>query len=460
MYKLLFILSAMIILQACTGSGKQYNLLPVSGWSGNTPITETAEGLRLEGEMNTWTYRTGLFGSFRNFEMVAEIKTDSGANAAIQFHTRQNNPDSGYEVRIDNSPVGNWDQLLKTGSLSSIRNIHYNMVSNNDWFELRIRVVENSINISVNGHPVVNYIEPGIPFRPDQLSERTLGSGTFALKTLYQHTGMQIRKLRVNTLPEGEILQNRDPEYTRRMTELHIRKIPVADYHVHIKGDLTMDQAIRKSASLGINYGIAANCGLKFPIQTDEELRAYLESIDGLPIFKAMQAEGREWVNMFSPELVAGFDYAFTDAMTWTNNNGKRMRLWIPAETEIGDPEDFMEQLVKQIEKVLEEPISIYVNPTYLPAEIADRYEELWTEERIDRVVNALKKNNVALEINSKSQLPGKRFIQKAKAAGVKFAMGTNNGNAKNLGQLEWALEMIEEFQLQPSDMFLPETRF
>ena len=46
-----------------------------------------------------------------------------------------------------------------------------------------------------------------------------------------------------------------------------------------------------------------------------------------------------------------------------------------------------MDQLVSQIEQVVTEPVAIYVNPTYLPESIADRYDELWTDERIDRIV-------------------------------------------------------------------------
>ena len=78
-----------------------------------------------------------------------------------------------------------------------------------------------------------------------------------------------------------------------------------------------------------------------------------------------MQAEGREWQELFSKETIAQFDYVFTDAMTWTNDDGERMRLWIKEETEVGDPQKFMEQLVSQIESIVRnEPINIYVNPT------------------------------------------------------------------------------------------------
>ena len=138
--------------------------------------------------------------------------------------------------------------------------------------------------------------------------------------------------------------------------------------------------------------------------ETDAALNEYLDQYEPTPLaWHAMQAEGREWTEIFSTETAARFDYVFTDAMTWTNDNGTRMRLWIPEETEVGDPEDFMEQLVDRIEQIIStEPVDIYVNPTYLPDEINDRYDELWTTERMDRVIRVLAENQVALEINNR----------------------------------------------------------
>jgi len=457
MNKIYLLLLPIMILTACNKTGEPTDLLGNSSrWKGDDVPEMTGGVLEIEGEYKTLVYNPGIFSTFDNFEFSAEVFTLPGANASILFHTNKRNLDQGYQVNIDNSDVGDWDHLLKTGSLNSIRNINYKMVDDETWFTLKIKAVENHIYISVNGYPVVDYIEPEMPFRTAQTEERKLGNGTFAIRTLFGNTGVKFRNMTVTELPASEKKKNEDPEFVRQITQLHIRLFPVVDYHVHEKGDLTLPLLMKRSASLGINYGVAANCGLKFPIETDAQLKAYRESIEGMPIFKAMQAEGREWVDMFSPELVKQFDYAFTDAMTWTNNNGTRMRLWIPEETEVGEPYDFMEQLVSQIEKVVTEPIAIYVNPTYLPAEIAQMYDELWTDERIDRVVAALKKNNVALEINSRLKLPGSRVIAKAKEAGVKFALGTNNTNSENLGRLEWALEMVELHNLQPSDMYLP----
>jgi histidinol phosphatase-like PHP family hydrolase len=116
-----------------------------------------------------------------------------------------------------------------------------------------------------------------------------------------------------------------------------------------------------------------------------------------------------------------------------------------------------MDQLVKNAVKVIsEEPIDIHVNPTFLPAEIADQYDELWTDERIQKVAKALAESKVALEINNRYRIPSAKFIKIAKEAGVKFTFGTNNGGANDLGRMDYAIEMISECDLRPQDMWVP----
>jgi histidinol phosphatase-like PHP family hydrolase len=90
-----------------------------------------------------------------------------------------------------------------------------------------------------------------------------------------------------------------------------------------------------------------------------------------------------------------------------------------------------------------------------LPAQLADRYDELWTDARIDRFVKVLADNHVALEINSRFKIPSEKILRKAKEAGVKFTFGTNNA-AADLGTLDYSLEMKEKLGLTYKDMFMP----
>lgn len=229
---------------------------------------------------------------------------------------------------------------------------------------------------------------------------------------------------------------------------------PLVDYHIHLKGDMTYEKALEKSKSSGIKYGVAVNCGVGFPVNTDEGALAFLDSMKDSPFYIGMQAEGREWVTTFSKDVINKFDYVFTDAMTYFDGNGERVRLWMPEEVKIDDPQEFMDDLVERIVEIIStEPIDIYVNPTFLPEVISSKYDELWTVERMDKVIKAAKKSKVAIEINNRYRIPSEAFIKRARDQGVKFAFGTNNLDS-NTGDLDYCRDMIAKCLLIDEDMW------
>jgi len=231
----------------------------------------------------------------------------------------------------------------------------------------------------------------------------------------------------------------------------------ITDLHVHLKGNFTIDDAVAKSKAENIDYGIAVNCGVGFPIHKDSQIDSVVALFEDYPQFYlAMQAEGREWVNTFSKESIEKFDYVFTDAMTFFDEKGRRNRIWMKEETWIDDEEKFMDYLVTTLVNILNnEPIDIYVNSTFLPAQMQNRYDLFWTPERMDKVIKAARDNNVAIEINNRYRIPSAEFINRAKKAGVKFTIGTNNAD-KNFSGAAYALEMIKKCNLTESDFFLP----
>jgi hypothetical protein len=230
------------------------------------------------------------------------------------------------------------------------------------------------------------------------------------------------------------------------------------DYHVHPKGGLTVDDALRRSRESGIYYGLAINGGLGQPAPGDAGAEAFLRELEGKPVYKAFQAEGREWVGLFSKATLEKFDYVFTDSMTWSDDAGRRMRLWIPEEVgTITDPQRFMDLLVdRTVGIITREPIDIYVNSTYLPDQLSAQYDALWTPARMKRVVDALAASGVAMEINNRRRIPSAAFIRLAKQSGVRFACGTNNAGADDLGRNEYCAEMIRACDLRPDDFWTP----
>jgi hypothetical protein len=370
--------------------------------------------------------------NFTDFEFKADIMTKPRANSGMYFHTEYLDtgwPRKGFEVQVNNSHT-DW---RRTGSLYGINDVRNSAAKDNEWFTQHIIVDGRQITVKVNGKTVMQYTVPEGGRR-----SRRLSSGTFALQGHDPGSTIYYKNIMVRPLPR--------PDF------------PLVDYHVHLKGGLTLEQAIQNAKQRNMKFGIAENCGLGFRVTNDEKLRPFFELLEGKPVYRAMQAEGREWLNMFSPDMIAKFDYVFTDAMTFTDKRGRRTRLWMPNEVHIDDKQEFMDMYVEKIVSVLSEPIDIYVNPTFLPAVIADEYDQLWTSKRMNKVIKAAVKNNVAIEINARYKIPNKAFIKKAKRAGVKFAFGTNNGG-RELGHLEYCRRMAKECKLTEKNMFSPKPK-
>jgi hypothetical protein len=396
-------------------------------------------------------------GTFRNFEFSAEVKAGAGANSGIYFHTAfqpTDWPKAGFEVQVNNSATrhGDYLELKKTGSLYGIRNVYTQLAADDEWFTMKIRVLGKNVQIRVNDLLVVDYNEPA------EAPNKRLGAGTFALQGHDPGSRVAFRNLRVKPLPDTapDPVPVQVDDFYRAVLKYSGANYPVVDFHTHLKGGLTLEEVLASGHETGFGHGIAVNCGLGFAVTNDAGIDAFLGDFPRAPVFKGMQAEGREWVKLFSPAARARFDYVFTDAMTITDEQGKRSRLWIKEEVEVRDKQAFMERLVQTIEQIMaNEPIDIYVNPTFLPEVIAAEYDTLWTEARKQRVINAAAKNRIAIEISSRYQLPKADFIRAAKKAGIKFTLGTNNPGREILRN-EYGLRMIQECGLTWQDMWTP----
>lgn len=448
-----------------------FNGRSLDGWR---PSENKGSWKVIDGQLAADGPRSHLFytgpvkeASFKNFELEAEVMTSPACNSGIYFHTafqEKGFPEKGFEVQVNNTALGEgtYRERKKTSSLYGVRNVYRQFVADGEWFKIRAAVRGKNVQVYLNDMLTVDFVEPSPPVLAEGSERgRYIDRGTFALQCHDPGSKARYRRIRVRPLPDDLPTPGEAPvvdDIYRQIITLGARNYPMVDYHVHLKSGFTIEQALVKSRRDGIGYGLAINCGKGFTVESDEGARKFLETLKGQPVFIAMQAEGREWTQMFSRQAAALFDYVFTDSMTWTDNRGRRMRTWIPAEVgTIADPQEFMETLVERAVGIIEkEPIDIYVNPTFLPDQISKDYDRLWTEERMKKVVGALARNGVAMEINDRYKLPSAAFIKMAKESGVKFSFGTNNGGANDLGRCEYGLKMVQECKLAWQDFFVP----
>ena len=396
-------------------------------------------------------------GNYQNFILQGQAYTEKDAEAALLFHT---DGKSGYEVLFRNGEI---DGSRKTGSLSAIRNLYRSLAKDNEWFNFEINVRGKNILIQINGTDVVCYTEPSQPYRTTEYCKRLLGQGHIILQGkqgTVKFRNLQITPLNENAHNENDTLPSID-EQNDAIIRLQQQNFPVIDYHVHLKGGLTKEMAHAMSMNYGINYGVAPNAGeggVGRMLANDQEVYEYYEEVKPLPFLCGVQGEGRKWTATFSQEALGTFDYLFTDAMTIMDHKNRNSHIYRAEEVHYNGvtKEEYMEQIVDQTVKILtNEPADIFANPTYIPEDMQADYDQYWTDERINRVLDVMKEHSIALEINPRYMIPSLKIIRMAKERGLKFVFGTNNVDA-NFGKLEYCMEAIKECGITVEDLWFP----
>lgn len=238
----------------------------------------------------------------------------------------------------------------------------------------------------------------------------------------------------------------------------HARELSITDYHIHMRGGMTVEKAAAREKETGIRSAVLENYGREWPLSDNARLKEFIDAChraspagQRLPV--GIQVNDRDWHARIDPALLKRLDFVLADTMIMgTGADGKPCRLWLPGLV-IEDPEAWMARYLAHNLQVLDEPISILANPTYLPPCIADKYDELWTEARMRMVIARAVQKGVALEIQAGSKFPSLSFLRLAKSMGAKFSFGTNNFTDKPADLSRWQ-EAINALDLQPSDLW------
>ncbi len=438
------------------------------GWrpSENTGSWKVINGtLAADGPRSHLFYNGPVNGAdFRNFELAVEVTTKPQCNSGIYFHTAYQEtgfPEKGFEIQINNTAFGDggYRERKKTGSLYGLRNMYKQLVPDETPFQIQVTVRGKNVQIRLNGQLLVDYVEPTPPVIPaGGEKQRFLDHGTFALQCHNDGSKAFYRRVRVRPLPDTL------PAYTgpapvvddvyRKIINVGRHNVPMVDYHVFLRDGMTIEDALRKSRNDGIQYGITAETAA---VKNDADTERWLRPFLGKPVFFALSATDGQWTRTFSRQTARRFDYILADGRSWRNEQGQMVRLENLREASATDRQAFLDSLVDQTVKRLDaEPIDLYAHLTYLPASMRAEADELWTPARQTKLIEALARNQVAVELNTSERLPSRSFIQQAKDAGCKFGFGTANETAAELKRCEYGLQMVETCRLDWQHFFAP----
>jgi hypothetical protein len=421
----------------------------LNGWR---PSEDKAAWRVENGALVSRTGRSHLFydgdvhrHDFKNFEFQAEVKTMPASNSGIYFHTRYQEsgfPETGYECQVINSYPTNakpnqYIERKMTSSIYAIRNVWKAPAKDNEWFHYRIVVQGKTIRSYINNALMAEYTESENPFRPKDKKGRLLSSGTFALQGHDPDSVVFYRNIQVKPLPDNlptPGTPTHDPAFDAKIIQLSNDNFPLLDLNVQLNSGLTMDRALANARQFGYTYGFVFQGAL--PANFPKPPNAFV----GLKVSLPSKILSRQ-------ELPAGI-YDYVLATTAFPGDGKGP---------ISDPQTFMEQLLVLIENLAAtRKVNIWSEATALPEELKAKYDTLWTPERMDRVIKALKDANIAIEINDRLRVPSAAFVNRAKAAGLRFTFGSGNTGPNDLGKLAYCIGLIQQCQLTPNSLWLP----
>jgi len=233
-------------------------------------------------------------------------------------------------------------------------------------------------------------------------------------------------------------------------------ELPLVDLHVHLTAAFTIDHVLEISRKTGVQFGVVVNPGGS--VSDDAGLKRYIESLRPYPVYCGLQPMSPGWSASFSPETIRQLDYVLMDAQTIPGGNGygETLRIW-NFDTYVDDPAKFMDAYLAHILKVIDnnEPLNIFGWPLFLPVCIARDYYALWTEPRMRKIIEALKRKDLAVEINDLAHTPHERFILMAKEQGLKFTFGSDTRDQK-AGRLDFCKYIARQCNLKRDDFFLP----
>jgi histidinol phosphatase-like PHP family hydrolase len=231
---------------------------------------------------------------------------------------------------------------------------------------------------------------------------------------------------------------------------------PIADYHIHLSEQLSIEQAVNLGKERGVHIGIVEHPGPGYKINTDAELINYIDTLRAHPVRIGLQPVYPGWSKAFSNTLLHQLDYVLMDALTLPKPDGGWLAIW-QIDTMVDDAEAFMAQYLQFIEQILTtEPIDIFGWPTFLPVPIARQYTQLWTKPRMQRMIDLAKAKKIAIEINEVAHVPDERLIVLAKRAGLKFTFGTDSRTQQAAAHLYYCYQMAHKCGLTEADMFVP----
>lgn len=237
--------------------------------------------------------------------------------------------------------------------------------------------------------------------------------------------------------------------------------LPV-DCHAHTTfsdGKLTISEVLDLARRRRVRQSVSDHISsyMESAIRTIAAVRGYLDALEQYDVFR-----GGEfcWHDTLWRELPDDVVRRFTHRI------GSLHGIWLPDGELVYAfarkfpriaADEYMEAHVENLERFAAEmPVDILAHPTLLPVALrCYPIENLWTEEREERAVNALFSAGIAFEISNRYRAH-ERFIRRAFEGGVRISLGSDGHTVEQVADLAYPLAVARRIGIPDGELYDP----
>ena len=239
-----------------------------------------------------------------------------------------------------------------------------------------------------------------------------------------------------------------------------------ADCHAHSTmsdGALDVPDVIERVTARGVRPSISDHISrdVTGAVDSIDAIRTYLDTLDEYPV-----ARGGEfcWHDALWRELPDDLAARFTHRLGSLHaiflDDGSLVHAFSKKYPASLSPEAYMQAHIANAERLAATmPVDILAHPTLVTLALRSvPVEELWTEEREERLVNALFEAGIAFEVSARYRAH-ERLVRRAVDRGVRLSLGSDGHSADQVGDLTFPLALARHCGARDEDLFDPYER-
>jgi len=236
------------------------------------------------------------------------------------------------------------------------------------------------------------------------------------------------------------------------------------DCHAHSTfsdGELAPAAVAARAAVLGVRGSIADHISrdVARSITNVDQVRRYLDAIESLDVLRGGEFCWHDHLWREIPDdLVRRFTHRLGSLHAVRLPDGSLVRAFARKLPPALTLDAYMAAHVASFEQLTREmPVDIFAHPTLVTIPFRTRdLDELWTEEREARMVDALSAAGIAFEISSRYP-PHERLVRRAIDRGVRISLGSDGHTLNQVGDIRRPLAMARALGVRDEDLYNPE---